>query len=880
MLVNNVSFFSAMRKFNKILKYFLISLGGLIVLFMITAVIVASLYEKEIKQYMVNAINKNLRTEIKIDEIKFSVFRKFPDASLEFTNVLIKSVKDINKSDFMNYRTDTLLSAKKLFLQFNIIDIFNKHYTIKKIHMDRGRICLFTDAKGRDNYHFWKTSNNSDTATFRMKLKKISFSDVALVYVDKAYKMSLTAHSENFVIKGDLSAENYILLTSGELFFDKFMLDGTNFIHSEKASLELQMNVHNNEFQFVKSTLAIADFALDVSGKVKIDKKNFLDIFVNGRDIDIQSILSILPEKYSKFKKDYNSDGNFYFETHISGESDSLNFAHIEIKFGVKNGTVSKDNSDLKLTGISLEGLFSNGAANAQSTSSLKIGNFKANIGHSIISGTFNLENFNHFHVSLDADANINLSEAQEFFRFDTIKEISGMLNGNFKFSGNIQNVEKFTTDDFRNSVSSGTVIMEKVNLFLKDQKAPYTSINGIFNFNNNDAEIKSLQFKFQDNDFAVNGKLLNILCYIMIPGQKCSVDGNVLCQKLDVSQLLQSNATSEKSPLKINFPDDVSLNVSLTANDFTFEKFTAKNVYGKISYSNKNLVIENVSFHALQGNIVCSGTIQQEIDGRLFTKVNTSLQKININQMFTVCNNFGQDFITDKNLQGIVTADINLSAEWNSNLTCLLNKLVIAGNVNISNGELNNFKPLDELADFISLNDIKNIHFSDIKNDILIKDEKIIIPQMDIHSSALDLTVSGEQTFDYKIDYRLKVLLSDVLFAKARKNKKQNNEFGAIEDDGLGKTKLSLIVSGTTDDFKIRYDTKTMKESIKESAKDEKNNLKNILHEEFGLFKKDSAMSAIKKKNEDDEKQKKKKRVKIQWDENSDVEKDRSDEK
>ena len=46
-----------------------------------------------------------------------------------------------------------------------------------------------------------------------------------------------------------------------------------------------------------------------------------------------------------------------------------------------------------------------------------------------------------------------------------------------------------------------------------------------------------------------------------------------------------------------------------------------------------------------------------------------------------------------------------------------------------------------------------------------------------------------------------------------------------------------------------IKYDTKSVKEHLKEGFKEEKTNLKTILNEEFGLFKKDSAVIINKKK-------------------------------
>lgn len=144
----------------------------------------------------------------------------------------------------------------------------------------------------------------------------------------------------------------------------------------------------------------------------------------------------------------------------------------------------------------------------------------------------------------------------------------------------------------------------------------------------------------------------------------------------------------------------------------------------------------------------------------------------------------------------------------------------------------------------------------------------------MEIRCNAFNIEVSGEHTFDNEIEYRIKLLLREWLANKARKNKKENEEFGIEENDGLGSTALYLVIKGTTDKYKITYDSKKMKEQVKESLKKEKQEIKAILNQEFGLFKKDSLK--LKQQNKHQEELKKPK-FKIEWDEDN-PEKDRSE--
>ena len=149
----------------------------------------------------------------------------------------------------------------------------------------------------------------------------------------------------------------------------------------------------------------------------------------------------------------------------------------------------------------------------------------------------------------------------------------------------------------------------------------------------------------------------------------------------------------------------------------------------------------------------------------------------------------------------------------------------------------------------------------------------------MEIKSSALDVELSGVHGFDNSIDYNFKVYLPEILANKSRK-KKANEEFGRIEDDGLGMW-LFLSMTGTVEQPIIKYNRKEAIQKIKEDLKEEKQTIKQILNEEFGWFKKDTTLKTPKKKKfdddyfiiewEEDDKKKKKAKKKIEEEEDDD---------
>jgi len=81
-------------------------------------------------------------------------------------------------------------------------------------------------------------------------------------------------------------------------------------------------------------------------------------------------------------------------------------------------------------------------------------------------------------------------------------------------------------------------------------------------------------------------------------------------------------------------------------------------------------------------------------------------------------------------------------------------------------------------------------------------------------------------------------MLLSEILSKKARSNKKLSDEFGEIEDDGLGRTSVFLLIQGKGEKVDVSYDMKAQGTQIRENLKKEKQTLKTIINEEYGLYR------------------------------------------
>ena len=191
---------------------------------------------------------------------------------------------------------------------------------------------------------------------------------------------------------------------------------------------------------------------------------------------------------------------------------------------------------------------------------------------------------------------------------------------------------------------------------------------------------------------------------------------------------------------------------------------------------------------------------------------------------------------VESQNINGSLFANysvkFNLDTEWNR----LTPSIEFNSDMELTNGELLDIKSLNALKTYTKIDDFSYIQFSSLKNSISISNSKIIIPNMEVNSNTMNIQLSGSHYFDNSYEYHFVILLSEVLGKKHKKN--LNNEFGEIEDDGYGRSKLHLTLTGKGEDFDVKYDRSGLGQKLQYDLKEEKSSLKEALNKEFGWFK------------------------------------------
>ena len=211
-----------------------------------------------------------------------------------------------------------------------------------------------------------------------------------------------------------------------------------------------------------------------------------------------------------------------------------------------------------------------------------------------------------------------------------------------------------------------------------------------------------------------------------------------------------------------------------------------------------------------------------------------SQVANLDIEQLFRSFSNFGQDFITERNIRGSLTGRSQFSATLDEQFKIRSRDIVSENSISIKSGALIDFEPLMEVSDFLKIEPMNRVRFSRLENEIIIRDSEIVIPEMDIRSSVMNLRASGVHRFDKTYTYNLALKLSEILFRKAQAN--TDREFRVALDEEDGRT-LFLRMEDDGGGMEVSYDREKAMKKIKSDLKQEKDELKKVLNEEFGLY-------------------------------------------
>lgn len=296
-------------------------------------------------------------------------------------------------------------------------------------------------------------------------------------------------------------------------------------------------------------------------------------------------------------------------------------------------------------------------------------------------------------------------------------------------------------------------------------------------------------------------------------------------------SEVLVSNAVYQQNGAAItqaNNPDTSAHAKAFNIFMIPFSDFEVKADIGRLRY--KRLGISQITAHlrmqedhmihldtlgmkVADGFMGIRGYLNGTDPNKIFFRSRIRVEDVDLEKMMIRLDHFGQDLVINKNIKGRLTGNIRSHVQVHPDLVPLINNTKAQLDVEIRNGTLVDFAPMQAMSGYFKDKNLRMVRFDTLKNVLTFTNGVLDIPAMNINSSLGFMEISGKQGMDMKMEYYMRIplkMVTQVGFRALFGGKKQEEvDLDQVDDiEFRDKDKrvrfMNIKVTGTPDDYKI----------------------------------------------------------------------------
>lgn len=798
-----------------------IAVGGLLLF--------AYLMQDKIKQMVIAEINQNVEVPIQVKgPIEFSVFSYFPNGALQFEQIII---------DDRLRKGKNLLKVEEFSFLIDLWSLLKDEIVIKKVVIKNGQLNIYDASATSNNYQIFKTQKNTTTSNNKLQLniEEARMINIAFSYISKPNDVQLATTAKDWRMKGRFGDAQFELTTIGQIDIKQIKIAQKNYLMDKLVDTDflLHVNQTTSEFQISKAILTIEKINFEISGAMQFSaQKNKINLTATSKGEDIADLIALIPLEFKERLSGVTGSGNYSISAAINGQFTKKQTPVISVNATLKDAKLFLSDQLKPLEKVKTAVSY---YADSIGNDRLDMPYFSSYLLGQPFDCSLQIKNLSNPSFLFKANGVADLQQLQAIVPPRYVSALSGTIAFNhFEISGTKEDL-KYTQNSKLHA--AGKFALKNIQLVYDGVK--YEQINAQLTANNTQVLAENFTVTFLNTRAVFNGQIADFLPYSYrfshpdAAAVPLHLSGNLYLPTVDLSALItkfdKKNIAPKdtvKTAAKVNVRDVFCVEgaLRLKVDELRYSQLLVKAIQTEIGLHKGGFTVNDFRCFAFDGEVQQHGNFTFSNSNELIYNSEIKATGLRIGSVFQSFNNFDQTTLTDKNIKGEFNATIQLKAVWDNYKNFNTDKLLATMDCEVTNGELNNYEPLKAASKFIDINDLYNIRFATLKNQLSIKDKLITIPKMEIQSSLVNLYLSGTHSFENDINYNLKINLKKVL---ASKFNRRNADIQYIEENPYDGINLYLSIIGRLPDYTIKYDKKGLKESIKEEFKSEKEELK-----------------------------------------------------
>ncbi len=792
-----------------------------------------------------NTINKELNADVGFSDIKLSLFRNFPQASLEINDILIKG-----KNDFA---ADTVLFASALRAKMHWKSMFQKTgRSIEEIVIVNPDVHLTVDETGKNNWDFSNIEKNEESTSqpdsgkpgednsFELQIDNVEIRNGMISYNDIPAKLKLLFSGMNFTISGKLFNTSTLLQTNGNV--KDFLLSYDNVEYISNTSLEtktlLSVEFEKKKVLIAENELLFNQLPLQLSGSIEYPTDSiFFNLLLKNQKTGFDNFLALVPPVYSDYLKDVKANGNANITSRLGGFYYEDNFPAFLLNISVTNGDIQFKGLPEKIEKIDADIRISKPQGKLDLTE-INIKKAHAEIKKNPLNLTMKLSDLKS-DVKFDGAfvGALNFNDLKNAMPLDSAN-VAGTVEANLFLKGNYSAIEK---EEYDKIMATGIVML---NNFIYDSPKLTQQVivpKGLMEFSPQHVFLRELDIKIGQSQFKLSGKVSNYLNYALKDGtlsgnlqlNSSFVNFNELLrlQKAEKKEIVEpsanqnSNAASDKNKeeevLAVNIPENIDLAFRSKISKAVFDRVPITDMEGLISVSKGKLTLNGLNMKLLEGEMMLTGSYENTPQNTPLFDFGFEVSKLDINRAYQTMISVQRFLPVAGQSQGKINTNIKMKGQLSPDHKIIGKSVNGFGRFGTENLVITNSPVFNQLRGILKPEKLQNVAVEDFQGNFTIVNGNIDLKPFSTKVAGQETKVIGSISAENLLDMRLDFNVNRDAFGADI----QNILSVLPGNEKIKVVPAGVVITGPVNEPEVKMDLSETRKTVADATKGELQN-------------------------------------------------------
>ncbi len=740
-------------------------IGTLVVLLLLAMILVPIIFKDDIQQAIDQELDKNLNASIYYDTDAFgiSLFRSFPNLSVSVGNFGIAGIEQ--------FEEDTLLSVDEFSITVDIMSaIGGDQIKILNVSLERPVIQILVLEDGSANYDIVKssgevapeeTSEEESASGLSVGIRKWTISNADVIYYDSSLPFYVTLFDLNHSGSGDFTQDVFDMITSTTVSELSLGYDGDEYITDKllTADITMAMDLANMNFRFKENRVGLNDFAIEFDGFIDMPADDItMEINYAGKDIDLRSVLSLIPGLYAGYLDGISASGSVGFDGYVKGTYNENSMPMVAANFRVNDGKLSYEEYPVPMEEITISAGFDYPSADLRE-SSFTMDNFSMKLDGETVTASLLFRDFEDYYWDFKLDGNADLEKITKIIPVEGV-DLKGKVNATLQTRGRMSDLE---AEEYQKLTTSGSMSVSDFQYSGEDLPQGFGIRSTQASFNPSEIVLSEFKGNAGRTDLNLSGKITNYLEYALSDDATLSGSFDFVSAKVDINEWMVSDETEteeeeDTSTMEvIRIPANIDFILTSDIKEILYDNLAIKDFRGELIIRDGALALNEVDFELLDGSFTMNGLYETSLPGDPTYSYDLNIKDLSIPESFKAFSTVQKLAPFAEKMDGKFSTNFQISGALAEDMSPIYETMQGSGLLEIAQASLSNVKLLTAASSVSSLDQKDgSVSLRDVLMQAEIRDGSVFIDPFDMKMAGYTTTIAGSNTIDGQLNYTM----------------------------------------------------------------------------------------------------------------------------